>query len=163
MEEIWKDIPGYEGLYQASTLGRIKSFKLLKERILNPFLHHSGYLKVNLRCKDLRLKKFSVHQLIAITFLDFKPSGMEYVIDHLDSNPLNNRLDNIRVVTNRENISKERSTNRSLPIGVYNCNSLINPYRSYIVIKEKQIPLGVFKTPEEASEAYQNALRNLNP
>ena len=69
MKEIWKDIPNYEGLYQASNLGRIKSLK--RNKILNQIKSSDTYLQVFL-CKNNKVKGYQVHRLIAKTFLNKK-------------------------------------------------------------------------------------------
>lgn len=153
--EQWKDIPGYEGLYQASTLGRIKSLRFGKEKILKPSLDSGGYLRVNLR-KNKKSKLFRIHQLVAITFLGHIPCGLNLVVDHINSNKLENYLENLTILTSRENSSKEKFQKNKLPIGV---DKLKNKFRSRIKIKGKVIHLGFFSTPEEASEAYQQYLR----
>lgn len=76
--EIWKDIIGYEGLYQISTLNRFKSLSrfivtpigksLIKERILKPHLNNDGYFMIGLR-KDNKQKLISVHRLVALNFI----------------------------------------------------------------------------------------------
>lgn len=66
MNEIWKDVKGYEGLYQVSNLGRVKSF--YTNRILKPGTDKDGYLRVDL-CKDKKPKHFHIHRLVAETFL----------------------------------------------------------------------------------------------
>ncbi len=80
-KEIWKGIPGYEGLYLASTLGRIKSIQKYKgssERILKGS-SNEAYKQVVL-CKNKVKKTWRVHQLIAITFLDHTPCGLKIVV-----------------------------------------------------------------------------------
>lgn len=99
--EIWKDIPGYEGLYQASNLGRIKSlnhsmvqkwknnkqvFHQYKGRILKGWIQNTGYLTVT-----LKNKKYSVHRIIALTFLQ-KAKGKNSV-DELNYKALKERQD----------------------------------------------------------------------
>jgi hypothetical protein len=113
MNEIWKDIPGYQGLYQASNLGRIRSLDhnikrdsynihnvKLKGRIFNPTVHQSGYLRTPLR-KGGITKHIYVHNLIALTFLGQKING--YDVDHIDHNRKNNYLSNLRYITIKEN------------------------------------------------------------
>ncbi len=111
MEEIWKDIQGYEGLYQVSNLGNVKSLhfgakanhpkwqnqpqKLLKQRIAT-----SGYLRVELYKPNSR-KCFYVHSLVATTFLDRTTEKSE--INHIDGNKLNNNVENLEWVTRSEN------------------------------------------------------------
>jgi hypothetical protein len=112
MKEIWKDIPGYEGLYQASNLGRIKSLKReinkvwnrfqycnkpLKEKILKP--DGSRYLQVQL-CKNNKTTKYSIHRLVLKAFV----GNSDLVCNHKDANPKNNRLDNLEYCTQKENV-----------------------------------------------------------
>ena len=113
-KEIWKDIPGYEGLYQASNLGRIRSLnhktlqtniygtggKALieyKGKILKGWIQNTGYLTVS-----LKNKKYSVHRLIAITFI---PNPNNYpIINHKDGNKLNNKVENLEWCTYKHNL-----------------------------------------------------------
>ena len=89
-EEIWKTIEGFES-YQVSNFGRVKSFKLDKERILKPNIDHDNYYVVTLyKNKTRRLMK--VHQLVAIAFLNHKPCGMKLVVNQKDFNKLNNHV-----------------------------------------------------------------------
>lgn len=159
-KEIWKDVPNYEGYYQVSNLGNVKSLgnnKFNQEMILKPGLNR-GYCAVKL-CKDGKNKTFKVHQLVAMTFLKHIPDGTnKVVVDHKDGNPLNNRLDNLQLISQRENLSKERTTKSGLPVGVYFRKDK-NKYQAQIHINGKQIYLGLFNTPEEASEVYQSKLK----
>lgn len=106
MEEIWKDIPGYESLYQISNFGRVKSFRegtkfgKQKEYILKPSLITSGYHVVTLYSKERR-EKHQVHRLVANAFLD-NPLNLPCV-NHKDENKLNNRADNLEWCTYQYN------------------------------------------------------------
>ena len=102
MEEIWKDKKDYEGHYQVSNCGRVKSIKFGKERILKPVPNSFGYLFVNL-CKDGKVKAFTVHRLVAEAFID-NPNNYKEV-NHKDENKTNN------IVTNLEWCDRK-----------YNCN-----------------------------------------
>ncbi|QMW05320.1 NUMOD4 domain-containing protein [Spirosoma foliorum] len=111
--EVWKDIPGYEGRYQASNLGRIKSlarvavmgghgqcFKEVKEKVLNPGIHKSsGYRFVGL---NGRKTKTPVHRAIAKTFIP-NPDNKPF-INHIDGNKINNRVENLEWCTAKENV-----------------------------------------------------------
>jgi len=102
MKEKWKDIPGYEGFYQASTLGRIKSLSRKhapREMILKPGKHRAGYGLVSLNIRRNR-KMFAVHQLIAKTFIG-PTDGFE--VNHKNSIKTDDRLKNLEVITQQQN------------------------------------------------------------
>lgn len=91
MEEIFKDIEGYEGLYQVSNLGNVKNLKT--GRILKQQLH-KGYWRVGLR-KDNKKKTYSTHRLVAIAFVE-NPNPEKFdIINHKDENKANCRWDNL--------------------------------------------------------------------
>lgn len=115
--EEWKDIKGYEGLYQVSSLGQIRSLDILiniedskkdrayksrkKGKILKPFLSNNGYLRVCL-CKDRKQTTKAVHRLVAETFLS-NPRELPQV-NHVDGNKSNNCVANLEWCTAQENI-----------------------------------------------------------
>ena len=151
MEEIWKEVKDYEGLYEVSNLGRVKSLKWGKERILKPGNGSASYLVVVLS-KNSKTKTKTVHKLVAIAFLNHFPDINKLVVDHIDNNPLNNRVDNLQLITQRENLSKDGKTEFT---GVQKKG---NKFQSKIKVNGKSIYLGVFSTPKEASLYYQNAV-----
>ena len=100
--EIWKDIKDYEGLYQVSNLGRVKSFKRNRERVLKVSLRGiQGYVGVGLH-KDGKTTHEYTHRLVADAFLE-KPS-YKCVVDHINNIPSDNRVDNLQFVSQRENL-----------------------------------------------------------
>ena len=112
MEE-WREVPGFEG-YMVSDLGRVKSLnygRTGKEQILRLGKGRDGYLKVKL-CKDGKEKTFSVHRLVWSAFNGPIPEGMQ--INHLDENTLNNKLDNLNLMTPKENINWGTGIRRSV-------------------------------------------------
>ncbi len=169
VEEIFKDIPGYEGIYQVSNLGRVKSLPrescnyrgchILKERILKYSIDSFGYKFVVLSVKN-KQKSIKIHQLVAMAFLGHKPCGMKIVVDHIDNERLNNRLENLQLISQRENCHKKRDNYSSKYKGV-SWNKASNKWASAISINGKVKYLGLFKTEEEASIAYQNKLKQI--
>ena len=97
MEETWKSIPSYEGLYQVSSLGNVKSLKFGKERILTNTIRSDGYSVAGLSKNGIE-KKIKTHQLVAMAFLEHKPNGYTLVVDHINGNPSDNRLENLRIL-----------------------------------------------------------------
>ena len=102
MEEVWKAIAGYEGLYQVSNCGRIKSFRHSSrvgtpdEYILKPSISNTGYCQVTLYDGKTR-HKFLVHRLVAMAFID-NPNVYSY-INHKDENKKNNSAENLEWCT----------------------------------------------------------------
>ena len=100
-EEIWKDIPGYEGLYKISSNGDVLSLRSGKLR--KPVAQAHGYLSVSLSGKDHKKKRFYIHRLVATAFLGDPPS-MNYEINHKDLDKANNTVDNLEWCTRKENM-----------------------------------------------------------
>lgn len=105
--EIWKDIKGYEGLYQISNFGKVKSLQRQKERILTPTDNGHGYLIVGLK-KGTKRNNYYVHRLVASSFIE-NPDNKKYV-NHLDYDKANNKADNLEWCSQKENVhySKHR-------------------------------------------------------
>lgn len=115
MQEQWKPIKGYEGLYEVSNFGRIKSLgctyigsnqygartlRTIKPCIKKTRINNNGYERVAL-VKNKKAKWYFVHRLVAIAFLD-KPAGKN-VVNHKDFNRINNNAENLEWVTSSEN------------------------------------------------------------
>ena len=90
--EVWRDIEGYEGMYQVSDKGRVRSLKFGKERILKPGRLKNDYLYVNL-CKNGEAKKYYIHRLVAQAFLP-NPDNLSQ-INHRDEIKTNNCVENL--------------------------------------------------------------------
>jgi len=156
--EIWKEVENYPN-YQVSNLGNVKSFNLGKERILKPGINASGYYVVGL-CKNKVHKTKDIHKLVAITFLNHTPCGHKLVINHKDFNKLNNNVNNLEIITQRENSNRIHLKSSSKYVGV--CwNNQKNKWHSQIRINGKINFLGYFENELEAHEAYQNKLKSI--
>ena len=123
MEEIWKDIPGYEGCYQCSNLGNIRSltrFKVYKDalrkltgRVLLPSKDKDGYKRVTLY-KNGKKYQAMVHRMVGICFIPLScgENYKDYQINHLDHDTGNNKITNLEWVTGTENMAYSRNLGR---------------------------------------------------
>ena len=170
MEEIWKDIPNYGGLYQVSTFGNVRSLDRvvnrsdgrlsnLKGKVLKQQINNYGYPQIKL-CKDGKLKTTQIHKLVAIAYLNHTPDGHIIVVDHIDNNKLNNHVTNLQLLSNRLNCSKDKRGYSSKYIGVSWCNRT-QKWCAYIKINNKTKFLGRFKSELDASKRYENELKLL--
>lgn len=157
--EIYKDIIGYEGIYKISNFGNIKSFRCNKEKVLKPYKNPSGYIVALLTLNGIA-KTRTVHQLVAEVFLNHTRCGMELVINHIDFNKTNNNVNNLEIVTNRENSNRKHIKSSSQYTGV-SWHKRDKKWMAYIVINRKLIHLGYFINELEASEAYKKKLSKL--
>ena len=164
MEEIWKDVVGYEGIYKVSNLGRVKSlarkagYSNRKERVLAPSLKRDGYLHVGLS-KDCKRITRPVHKLVAESFLNHVPCGHKEVVDHIDNDRLNNKEDNLQVITHRQIISKDKKkSNRFTGVRF---DKRRNLFYSGIQINGENIHLGSFKCDLPAAYAYNMKLKEI--
>jgi hypothetical protein len=160
MNEIWKDVPGYEGIYQVSNLGNVKSLNYQhsgKEKLLKHSKDGRGYYKISLSKK----KMFKVHQLVAMAFLNHIPNELKLVINHKDFNTLNNNVDNLEIVTNRTNSNRKHLKSSSKYTGVHWAKKA-KKWESKIKIKNKTIYLGGFENEYDAHLAYEKALESIN-
>lgn len=105
-KEEWKSIPNYEEFYDVSSLGRVKN--KLNNTILKQSTDNCGYLVLNLK-KDCIRKTKRVHQLVAMAFLNHKTCGMKLVVDHINGKKDDNRLDNLQIITQKQNIQKRQN------------------------------------------------------
>jgi len=158
-KEVWADVKGYEGHYEVSTHGRIKSLKGGKEKLLTLSDNGGGYLFVSLS-KNGKQKANYVHKLVAIAFLGHTPKGYEVVVDHINNIKTDNRVDNLQLVTQRHNLTKEvRGSSKYAGVSWNKAN---RKWVAIIHINDKQKHLGYFKTELEASKMYQKELGTIN-
>ncbi len=149
--EVWRKIEGFKD-YEISNIGRVKSLKYEKEKILKTTANRGGYYTVFLRENNKTSAKM-IHQIIAIAFLNHKPNRFITVVDHIDNNKLNNNVENLQLITARENSTKDRKSEFT---GVQ--KKINGKFQAKIKLNGKNIHLGMFKTSKEAGEAYQKAL-----
>jgi len=160
--EIFKAIQGYEGLYEISNLGVVKSLPkervfgnrtfLTKEKTLKQRIH-DGYYRVNL-CGVGKMKTFNVHLLVIRAFVP-KEEDKNFA-NHKDFNKLNNHFENLEWVTTSENnshrhINKGKKTSKY--VGV--CKSK-NSFASRLCLNGKQVNIGSFNNEEDAYKAVVN-------
>lgn len=165
--EIWKDVPKYEGKYQASNLGRIRclphSFRNKNGKLITQSFYYvamkdnRGYLQSTLTGFDGANKHSGVHRWVMYAF----HGESELQVDHINGIKDDNRLENLRYVTPRENNNYRKDTNPE-----YFSSSLYGAYKqrdvwySYIKIEGVDYYLGSYKTDAEASEVYMKAWKD---
>lgn len=151
--EKFKEIPSFEGLYAISDLGNVKNLRT--DQIMKTHDNGKGYLKVRLT-KDKKYFSFYVHRLILLTFIGLEEGK---VVDHINGVRNDNRLLNLRYLSNRDNTIRG---------GKKNCKSNLRGvakdgerFRSTITIEGKRYFLGRFDTEQEAHEVYMKRLKEL--
>jgi hypothetical protein len=169
-KEIWKDVPGYEGYYQVSSLGMVKRLERerldkrvvgnIKEHFIKPWYDPAGYPMVTLHACGKRTKE-RIHRLVAKCFIEEFYDGC--VVDHKDRVKSNNDIKNIRVgshftnATNKEKISGLTSKFK----GVYK-HSKTGKWVSIISCNGNRYSLGCFDIEEEAADAYDKKALELH-
>jgi hypothetical protein len=167
--EIWKDIKDYKGYYQVSNLGNVRSLdrvintkqglKKIQGRILKPS-NSNGYRVVPLHAKELGYsqKVFLVHHLVASEFLNHTPCR-EIVIDHINYDKSDNRLENLQLITQRKNLARSRSTRFKSGFTGVSWNSKTSKWKSEFYSNGKRRFLGYFSCELKAAYEYNKALK----
>lgn len=141
--EVWKDIEGYEGMYQISNFGRLKTLsrvstfiqggrtrsRLLKERILKPCSGRHGYIEVGL-CKDGKVFYTRIHRLVALAFIPNENPEIFNVVCHRDDNPANNEVSNLYWGTQKTNHADARRNGRQYTFSQWPKNKQENHRRA---------------------------------
>ena len=148
MDEIWK--PFRDTKYSISNTGLVRNDKT--GRILNLYINMWGY-KIATLSNNGKCKTFKVHQLVAEVYLNHIPDGHNLVINHIDHNRLNNNVNNLEIITMRENTNKLHIKSSSKYTGV-SLQKKTNRWLSYKMINGKHTYLGSFKFEEEAYLKY---------
>lgn len=146
--EIWKDIPGYEGIYQASQLGRIRSVdrfdsigRSIKGKVLSYAFCGDDYQGVAL-CSNAKAKTKYIHHLVYFTFFESIPKGME--VCHNDGNKENNNIGNLRLDTRKGN-EKDKIAHGTITYGERNgCHKIKE--KEVIDIRERYAAGGITMT-----------------
>lgn len=173
MEEVWKEIENTEGKYLISNLGRLKTTsrnvknrrndkRFVKGVIRKTTPRRDGYCIASFYLDGKRWSKY-VHHLVWKYFGDGIKSNHKITLDHKDGNKSNNKINNLWLLTSRENSSKtlrDKKSKSSKYIGVY-WHKKHNRWISRIWVKGQRLHLGSFKTEIEAYNIYQKSLQQL--
>jgi hypothetical protein len=154
--EIWKDIEGYEGLYQVSNFGQVKSFckSKRKGKILAECINGHGYFVVILYLGENRKTKYN-HRLVAETFF----GKSDLVVNHKDGNTINNNIENLEYVSIRDNtIHSYKFEKTSSQYTGVSWNKSVSKWGAYINLNGTLKYLGCFNNELEAYNAYLKAL-----
>ena len=143
MEEIWKELPGYP-MYMVSNLGKVKS---LRRNIIMSQRSDKGYFYVNVYNNGRKTLK--VHQMVAMAFLNYKPSGFNggqtIVVDHINNIQSDNRLSNLQLITCSLNNKKDKK----------NLGVSYHKVTGKWVVRVDGRYIGSFSNEEEAKKAAQ--------
>lgn len=167
--EIWKDIKGYEGLYQISDHGNVKNLRTNK--LMKPELLKKGYLRVGLSLNGDR-KRFLIHVLVASNFISEKPSNNSEV-NHKDLNKKNNKVDNLEWTTPSENVNHAIINIDGRKERLQKNMSLIGRKYSYIGVEASKKPvqqinkdtgeiIAEFESAREASKKTNSNYKNIS-
>jgi hypothetical protein len=169
--EVWKPIIGYEGIYEISNMGRVKSFaktwvcnrfgatRKKDDTILSTPIDSDGYRIVGLH-RNGKQKSFKIYTLVWDHFGDKPRNGRKLLVDHIDNPTTNDRIDNLQLLTNRENVSKDRlfsGKKTSKYTGVH-WDKNAKKWMSTIYINGKRNYLGLFESETAAMITYQREL-----
>lgn len=160
--EVWKDIEGFEGLYQISSLGRLKSFRNISNGyILSNKNSKNDYISVVLKNHKLKKKRYvRIHRLVAEAFIPNEDSTTKTQVNHIDSNKQNNCVSNLEWVTPSENIKHAVSHIPGMLKGINNYNKNIRPK----VVQQFSMKgdfVAEFKTAVEANKHTGVCSRNI--
>lgn len=149
MNEEWRDIPGWEGYYQVSNLGQVRSLHTSPPTIMTPSKHRDGYGKLNLR----RAKTYHPHTLVALAFLGPRPGGA--IIDHKDQDHTNHKADNLRYISATESNQNRKPYRKSRQHSGVDCVHMhgLGGYYARTTNRSVRRRLGRYGTIEEARKA----------
>lgn len=145
--------------YAISNYGQV--LNIMTQKYLKPCINTSGYLYVKLFANNTKRKNHSIHRLISIYFIDNPRNYL--VVDHINGNRLDNRIENLRWVSHQINSRNSRKNPNSYSLfkGVIYLKKY-NRWRSRIMVNRKNYHLGYYATELEAGKAYNNYIINNN-
>lgn len=155
--EIWKDVPGYEGKYQVSNLGNVKSLRMWssvqnryiqRERIMKPYKGASGYLQINLKTERTR-RLALIHRLVASAFIPNTENKRE--VNHINGIKTDNRVENLEWNTSQQN-----------SIHSYQTGLQIHYTKKAVQCDLQGKPIKEWQSIKEASEETKIERRNIN-
>lgn len=155
-----RNIKGFDGLYSIDEDGKVYSH--ISNKYLKPSLNRNnsrGMLFVVLVKNKQKYVKY-IHKLVAENYLEHVPCGYEVVVDHIDNNKLNNNVNNLQLISNRLNLSKDKKNKTSKYTGV-SWNTQKSKWVSQFNIGFKKIYLGQFKCELAAAYAYNSKLKTI--
>lgn len=170
IKELWKSISEYDGLYEISNLGRVKSLKRsimgrngkklsVKGRMLKLNNGDGGYIYVTL--SNIKKEQCRVHILVWDVFGDKPRNGRKIQVDHKDGDKTRNCISNLQLLSPRGNVSKGYQQNGTkYPTGV-SWSKSNKKYQAYIWLNGKNKYLGQFDTVEKAEIIYKKALKQI--
>lgn len=168
MKEVWRVLlKAHCHHYKVSNLGRIRLISPKEKNtskkdldiVIPQKVNTQGYLTVKISSDEKKRTRL-VHQLVAEVFLNHTPCGHKIVVDHIDNDKSNNALENLQLISHRENVVKNTNRGNSNHIGIEWDKSRLR-WRARIRINGKRKHLGYFKNELDASMAYQKALSKI--
>lgn len=174
-KEVWRDVPEYEGYYQVSNMGNVRSLdrtivrsdgqeRFYKGKIFNDSINKDGYRYFTLSNKGVG-KTLRASQLVAIAFLGHNPNGSTVIVDHKNGKRTDDRVENLQIVSHRENLTEcyrvDKNSFTSKYVGV-TYSKADKKWQSSITVDGKYIYLGKYVSELEASNIYQEVLNKIN-
>jgi hypothetical protein len=171
-ETIFKDVVGYEGVYQISNTGLVYSYPKCwrtgrsnaivchEGKILTQTKGKEGYFRVHLSVDGVK-KKRTVHQLVAESFLNHVSDGYKLVIDHINDDKSDNRVENLQIVTARFNSRKTKNPKDSSRYRGVTFYKPLQKWQAGYSFKGKSIHIGRYDNELDAHNAYVDKLKEL--
>lgn len=145
--ELWIPVLGYEGIYEVSNFGRVRNILKFNNRILNPLKTRDGYFYLELSNNYIRKTK-KLHKVVAESFLG-EHKGLS--VNHIDGNKLNNHIDNLEIVSARENCAhRSLMSKKSSKYTNVTWDKQHQKWRAQVYINGKQNYIGIFECEEKA-------------